>query len=318
VEEMRRANVALAVTTVIARTKPGVAPERAAKRYDIDHPTQDMAHAAAMGQFAYYRALEKQGHVRIIRTTSELAAHLAEWRKPVIHPKTPVGLIITMEGADPIVEPAEVHEWWAIGLRSLMMAHFGPSAYAHGTPGKSAPEDGPLSDKGRALLVEMAKLKMPLDLTHLSDRSFFEAVDAFGGVIYSSHSNCRSLVPSVRQLSDEQIKLILEREGVLGVALHNAMLKASSNGDVKRRDVGMEAVAIHIDHVCQLAGDAKHAAIGSDLDGGFGTEFSPHDLDTVADLHKLAALLKARGFAEADVAGIFGGNWEQFWGRVLP
>jgi membrane dipeptidase len=318
VEEMRRANVGMAVTTVIARTKPGVAPERPAKRYDIDHPTQDMAHAAAMGQLAYYRALQKQGHVRIIRTAAELAAHMTEWRRPVLHSRTPVGLIITMEGADPIVQPEEVHEWWDQGLRSLMMAHFGPSAYAHGTPGKSAPEDGPLSDKGRALLVEMAALKMPLDLTHLSDRSFYEAVDAFEGAIYSSHSNCRALVPSVRQLADVQIKLILERDGVLGVALHNGMLRAPTSGDVKRRDVGMEAVAIHIDHLCQLAGDAKHAAIGSDLDGGFGAEFSPHDLDTVADLHKLGTLLKARGFAEADIAGILGGNWDRFWGDVLP
>lgn len=318
IEEMRRASVALAVTTVIARTKLGVQPERLAPRYGLDHPTQDMAYAAAMGQLAYYLALQKQGHVAIIRNRAELAAHWAHWSQAVIHPRTPVGLIITMEGADPIVEPEELHEWHAAGLRSLMMAHFGPSAYAHGTPGKSAPEDGPLFDKGRALLVEMAKLKMPLDLTHLSDRSFFEAVDCFEGVIYASHSNCRAMVPSVRQLTDQQIRLIHEREGVIGIALHNGMLRRGDVEGARRREVTLETVAIHIDHLCQLAGDAKHAAIGSDLDGGFGTEHSPSDLDTVNDLHKLAAMLKARGYSDADVGLILSGNWLRFWSENLP
>lgn len=319
VEEMRRANVGLAVTTVIARTKANVAPDRLTPRYGLDHPTQDMAYASAMGQLAYYNALAKQGHVRIIRTAADLAAHWAVWKQPIIHPKTPLGLIITMEGADPIVEPEEVQEWHAAGLRSLMLAHFGPSAYASGTPSKTAPEDLPLTDKGRALLVEMAKLKMPLDLTHLSDRSFFDAIDSYEGVVYASHSNCRTLAPSVRQLTDKQIRLIQERDGVIGVALHIGMLRWPSVGEgVKRRDATLETVAIHIDHLCQLAGDAKHAAIGSDLDGGFGTEHSPQDLDTVADLHKLGAILKTRGYSDEDVALIFSGNWLRFWTANLP
>ena len=319
IEEMRRASVAVAVTTVIARTKPGIAPERLAPRYGLDHPTQDMAYAAAMGQLAYYNAMQKQGQVSMIRNRAELAAHWSRWSEPVIHPRTPVGLIITMEGADPIVEPEEVHEWHANGLRSLMLAHFGPSAYASGTPGRSAPEDGPLTDKGFALLQEMAKLKMPLDLTHLSDRSFFGAADAFEGVIYASHSNCRALVPSMRQLSDRQIRLIHERDGVIGIALHNGMLRTGANGEsVKRREVTLETVAIHIDHLCQLAGDAKHAALGSDLDGGFGTAHSPSDLDTVHDLHKLAGLLQARGYGEEDVQLILCGNWLRFWSENLP
>ncbi len=319
VQEMRLANVALAVTTVIARTKLGVIPERLAPRYGLDHPTQDMAYASAMGQLAYYIALQRQGHVTIIRNRAELTAHWETWSTPVIHPRTPLGLIITMEGADPIVEPEELHDWHAAGLRSLMMAHFGPSQYAHGTPGKSVPEDGPLTDKGRALLVEMKNLKMPLDMTHLSDRSFFEAIDLFEGVAYASHSNCRALVAGQRQLSDRQIRLIHERDGVIGVALHNGMLRAAGTGDtLKRRDVSLETVAIHIDHLCQLAGDALHAAIGSDLDGGFGAEHSPSDLDTVADLHKLGAILAGRGFSQADVALILGGNWLRFWSQNLP
>lgn len=318
VEEMRRANVAVVVTTVIARTKAPLPPERPAPRYGLDHPTQDMAYASAMGQLAYYTALAKQGQVRIIRDGASLAAHLAVWRKPVIHPKAPVGVIITMECADPIVEPEELSEWWLSGLRSLMLAHFGAAVHAYGTPGKSG-EEGPVTEKGRRLLAEMSKLKMPLDLTHLCDRSFFDAVDLFDGVVYSSHTNCRTLAPTPRQLTDEQIRIILERDGVLGVALHNGMLRGPINGDSPtRRDVGLEHVALHIDHICQLAGDARHAAIGSDLDGGFGTEQAPSDLDTVADLHKLGPYLTARGYGQADIAGILGGNWLHFWSRALP
>lgn len=316
--EMRSGGVPLCVTTVIARTRPGIVPDRPAPRYGLDHPTQDMAYASAQGQLAYYEALARRGELTIIRTRGELDAHWSLWQAaPAVGPP-PLGAIITMEGADPIVEPDEVHLWWARGLRTLMLAHFEQSCYAYGTPKHDSPEDGPLTGKGRALLKEMAKLDMPLDLTHLCERSFYEAIDAYGGPIYSSHSNCRALADSPRQLSDEQIGIIAKRGGVLGVVLCNGMLTGPDGWQNPRDQFPLSLVADHIDHICQLAGSTQHAAIGSDLDGGFGAEHSPDGLDTIADLHKLEPILAERGYGDNDIVNICHGNWLAFWRRVLP
>ena len=282
-------------------------------------PTQDMAYAVAQGQLAYYRALERQGCVSVITSSPQLQRHWEQWLRPDAEVLPPVGVIVTMEGADPIVEPRELADWWRQGLRTLMLAHIGPAVYAGGTPTKHFPADAPVSALGRELIKEMMSLKMALDLTHLCEQSFFEAIDLFHGPVYASHSNCRALANTPRQLSDRQIKLILERNGVIGVALHVGMLRLGATGEKGlRREVGLEAVAQHIDHICQLAGDAKHAALGTDLDGGFGVEDCPHDLDTVADLPRLCESLRSRGYGDTDIAGILHGNWLNYWLDHLP
>jgi membrane dipeptidase len=159
----------------------------------------------------------------------------------------------------------------------------------------------------------MARLGMALDLTHLDDRGFAEAAAAHPGPIYASHSNCRALVPSPRQLDDAQIDLIVERDGVIGIVLCNPMLAEDPAGPV-----GLDAVAAHIDHICQRSGDARHVAIGSDLDGGFGRESSPDGIDSIFDLTRIGPLLIDRGYATAEVEGVLGRNWYDFWRRVLP
>jgi membrane dipeptidase len=318
VDEMRRAGVPVCVTTVIARKREKLRPERREPRYGLDHPTQDMAHAAAMGQLAYYNALERQGHVRILRTAGELEAHWSQWLSHTSPKPPPLGLIITMEGGDPLVTPDEVHLWWSLGLRSLMLAHFQQSCYAYGTPSAKEPAQGPLTDAGRELLAHMAELKMPLDLTHLCDMSFFEAIDAFGGAVYASHSNCRLFADTQRQLSDRQIRLIVERGGVIGVVMCNNMISGQYTEKSPKSEVGFDLLAQHIDHICQLAGSAEHVAIGSDLDGGFGAEDCPRELDTVADLHRIEEALADRGFKSADVVKVMHGNWLRFWKANLP
>ncbi len=319
--QMRHAGVALCIATVIARTRP-VKPGRKRPRVhgDLDYPTQEMAYAAAQGQLAYYRMLESQGHLRTIRDRTALDAHWACWQARGSGDKQlPVGVIITMEGADPIVEPAQVHEWCEQGVRTLMLAHFSHSSYAMGTlPPDGSERDGPITQRGRELLREMEKLPMALDLTHLCDQSFFEALDRFPGPVLASHSNCRALADSPRQISDEQIKRIIDRGGVIGLAMHYAMLRHDSGNTLKPEDIGLDAVADHVDHVCQLAGGSQHVAIGSDLDGGFGADKCPYDLDTIADLHKLEPILTARGYSTDDVASIFHGNWLRFFRQTLP
>jgi membrane dipeptidase len=219
-----------------------------------------------------------------------------------------------MEGADPIVDPTQVDEWFAAGLRSVMPSHYGQSHYSMGTGG-----NGPLTPRGVQLLKEFERVGMILDVTHLSDQSFFQALDCFSGPVMASHNNCRALVPADRQFSDEQLRLIIGRGAVIGVVCDAWMLQPGWTIGVTRPErLTIAALADHIDHICQLAGNTLHAGIGSDLDGGFGTEQTPNDLRTISDLQKLEPLLSARGYSDSDITNIFHGNWLRFFRRWLP
>ena len=302
--EMRSGEIFLSVVTVISRTaRPGGLSTGAA--------SQEISCAKSRGQLAYYRVLESQNKVRIITEAKQLAPHLKEWQqKPT---SAPLGFILSMEGADPIVWPEQVHEWYELGLRQVSLSHYGVSAYAHGTG-----TEGGLTEQGAVLLREMDKAGMALDLTHLADIAFWEALEHFDGPVLASHNNCRALVPNQRQFTDEQIKAVIERDGVIGAALDAWMLYPNwQRGETDPSVLPLSSVADHIDHVCQRAGNCQHAAIGSDLDGGYGTEQTPHDLDTIADLQKLDQLLADKGYSPQDIEAIFYGNWLRFFTRVL-
>jgi membrane dipeptidase len=310
--EMRRGAIAACQATVLCRARPEGQPADGPRRLCLDFANQEIASATARGQLAYYELLERRGVLRMIRTAAELDEH---WRRWWADPQgTPIGYILAMEGADPIVDVDHAAAWWELGLRSVNLAHYGESRYAVGTGG-----DGPLTPDGRLLLEECERLGMILDATHLSDTSFFEALDAFGGPVLASHNNCRALVPDGRQFSDEQVRLLIDRGAVIGAALDAWMLYPGwIRGQTPRDVVAIDAVADHIDRVCQLAGNARHAAIGSDLDGGFGTEQVPTGLDRISDLQKLDGLLASRGYPPADIDAIFHGNWLRFFREHLP
>lgn len=239
--EMRAGQVALSFATVFARVAwPGSGVS--------GYRTQEIAYGHAMGHLAYYRQLAANGGVRLVASRADLDRHLAEWSEP-IRPgagpeEPPLGFVVSMEGADAIVSPEQVPEWWANGLRIVSLCHYGFSAYAHGTG-----MPGGLLPRGRPLLRAMEEVGMILDVSHLAEQAFY--VD-------------------------------------------------------------------QIDHVCQVAGDARHAAIGSDLDGGYGTEQCPHDLDTIADLQKVPDLLQRRGYAEDDIRLVMHGNWVRLLREALP
>jgi membrane dipeptidase len=217
-----------------------------------------------------------------------------------------------MEGAWPILTPSQVADWYAWGLRIVGPGHYGPNRYCHGTGC-----EGGLTEAGRELLREMDRVGMLLDATHLADQSFWEALDIFQGPVLASHHNCRALVPGDRQLTDEQIKALIARDAVIGAAFDNWMLIPGwKKYETSPAAVSLEHVADQIDHVCQLAGDARHSGIGTDLDGGFGREQSPGDLDTIADVQHLAGILARRGYSTADIAGIFHQNFIDFFLRA--
>jgi membrane dipeptidase len=310
--EMRAGGVAVCQATLLARARSGSRIHGGTSRLGLDFASQVVASATARGQLAYYELLERQGLLRMIRTAGELDAH---WQHCASDARSaPIGYLLAMEGADPILDVAQAEAWWDLGLRSVNLAHYGKSRYAVGTG-----DDGPLTPDGVELLKEFEKLGMILDATHLSDTSFTQALDYFAGPVLASHNNCRALVPDQRQFSDEQIRRLIDRGAVIGAALDAWMLAPGwKRGHTSRSVVGLEAVADHIDHVCQVAGNARHAAIGSDLDGGFGTEQTPTGLDRISDLQKLDAILAARGYSADAIDGIFHGNWLRFFREHLP
>ncbi len=299
--DLRRGKVAVFIATLLARLyRPTQTP--AFQPYS----SMQAAYSAVQGQMAYYRALEQQGVLRWITDRTGLDSHVQAWQSDE---SQPLGFILSMEGADPVLFPEQVEEWWQAGLRIIGPAHYGVSPYAHGTG-----TTGGLFPLGPALLKEMQRVGMILDVTHLSDASFDEALDIFGGPVLASHHNCRALVPGQRQLSDDQIKRLIGRGAVIGTALDNWMLYPGwVRGESSAELVPLANAIDHIDRVCQLAGNAWHAALGTDLDGGFGKEQSPRDLDTIADLQKIAELLRGRGYDEAAVHGVMFGNWLRFF-----
>src|SRR5579884_134872 len=307
--ELRRGGVGLFIATLLARLlRPNLMP--AIQRYEH----MEAAYAAAHGQMAYYRYLEQKGVLRWIKDADSLDAHVRAWKADP--QQEPLGFILSMEGADPVLSPAQVEEWFQAGLRILGPAHYGVSPYAHGTG-----TEGGLFPPGKPLLKEMERVGMILDVTHLSDQCFDEALDIYGGPVLASHHNCRALVPHQRQLTDEQIKRLIQRGAVIGTALDAWMLAPGwVRGQTRPEEAGvkLETMVNHIDRICQLAGNAHHAAIGTDLDGGFGREQSPYDLDTIADLQRLPELLRRRGYDDQAIADILHGNWLRFFRQALP
>jgi membrane dipeptidase len=303
--ELRRGRVGLFIATLLARLhRPRMMP--AFQRYD----SMVSAYGATMGQLAYYRALERQGVLRWIKDGAALESHVRAWVEGDAD-REPLGFILSMEGADPVLYPEQVQEWWDLGLRIIGPAHYGVSPYAHGTG-----TEGGLFPEGPVLLKEMQRVGLILDVTHLSDQCFDEALDLYGGPVLASHHNCRALVPDQRQLADEHIRKLIARGAVIGAALDDWMLVPGwVRGQTMPEETGvcLNTVVDHIDRVCQLAGNARHAALGTDLDGGFGKEQSPCDLDTIADLQKFPELLRARGYKEDDVRAILYGNWVRFF-----
>jgi membrane dipeptidase len=304
--EMRRGNVALCVATQIARY---IKPDNLLPGWH----SPEQAWAMTQGQLAWYRAMEERGELVQIADRHALDQHLARWTNGAAD-DAPIGYVLSLEGADSMVTLRHLERAYAQGLRAVGPAHYGPGVYAQGTNAC-----GDLGAPGRELLREMEQLGIILDVSHLCDDSFRDALDHFNGPVWASHSNCRSLVAHNRQFSDDQIRELVERGAIIGAAFDAWMLVPDwTRGETTPEGAGvtLETVANHIDHVCQIAGNARHCGIGSDLDGGFGREQCPSDVETIADLSRLPGVLAARGYAAQDVESIAHGNVVQFLRHV--
>jgi membrane dipeptidase len=301
--ELRKGNIGLVVATQIARY---VAPDNQLPGWHS--PEQAWAHTQA--QRAWYNAMEEAGELIQISNLAALEKHLQSWNNGKPNDSKPIGYILSLEGADSIVTLKNLEHAYAYGLRAVGPAHYGPGRYAQGTNAT-----GGLGKEGIALLREMERLNIILDATHLCDDSFWEAMENFGGHVWASHHNCRALVDHNRQFSDDQLKELISRGAVIGGVLDAWMLVPNwirKESTPRGMNCNLEKVIDHMDHICQLAGNALHIGIGSDLDGAFGKEQSPFDLETIADLQKLEQLLAKRGYKSSDIENVMHGNWLRF------
>jgi membrane dipeptidase len=274
----------------------------------------EQAWAQTQGQLAWYKTMEDNGEIVQIRTPNDLQKHLHLWENP--SEKEAIGYILSLEGADSIISMDHLQTAYDYGLRAIGPAHYGPGTYAYGTD-----SNGGISIKGRELLKEMERLGIILDATHLCDESFREALDLYQGPVWASHNNCRSFVPHSRQFTDEQITELANRNGVIGIALDAWMMVPGwirGKSDPKAMGVSLKLMINNIDHICQLTGNSLHAGIGSDLDGAFGREQCPYDLDTIADLQKVPAMLSKIGYSASDIKNILSDNWISFLKKNLP
>jgi membrane dipeptidase len=330
--DYQRGRVAVVFSTLF------VSPRRLIHEdWDASHSYADFdeAHRLYSTQLdAYHRLVdEAPDKFRLLQTRRDLDQVLLQWREnpvgaserinhasqPALHesepaPSSPVGLCVLMEGAEGVRSPSELEEWWRRGVRLIGLAWAG-NRYCGGTQ-----EPGPLTGEGFALLEAMADLGFGLDLSHMDVKSALQALEAYPGTILASHANAARLLKGLdtnRHLPDEVIRGLIERDGVIGVVPYNRFLLAGWDRSDPRSAVSLGHVVAQIDTLCQMAGDARHVGLGTDFDGGFGLQSVPPEIDTIADLHRLAPLLSEKGYSQGDIAAIFGQNWLDQLEKIL-
>jgi membrane dipeptidase len=301
--ELRKGNIGLVVATQIARY---VAPSNPLPGWN----SPEQAWAQTQAQLAWYKTMEEDGEIIQIKNLLSLEKHIALWNDGNDNRQKPIGYILSLEGADSLITIQHIERAWNYGLRAIGPAHYGEGCYANGTD-----SSGLMHSKGIALLKEMERLNIILDATHLCDDAFWQALENFNGHVWASHNNVRAIVNHNRQFSNEQIKALIERGAVIGGALDAWMMVPDWQRGIsapKDMNCNLEKIVDHYDHICQIAGNALHIGIGTDLDGGYGREQCPYDLETIADLQRLPSLFYNRGYSNEDVENIMYGNWLRF------
>lgn len=307
--ELRKGNIGLVVATQIARYV-------GAGNLLPGWHSPEQAWAQTQGQLAWYKSMEAAGEMIMIRDSAALDKHIDSWMNGDANENKAIGYILSLEGADSLITVGHLETAYEYGLRAVGPAHYGPGRYANGTD-----STGKMNAEGLALLKKMEELGIILDATHLCDDAFWQAMDYFHGAVWASHNNCRALVNHNRQFSDEMIKVLIQRNAVIGAALDAWMIVPSWQRGIstpENMQCNLEKIIDHIDHICQLAGNALHVGIGSDLDGAFGKEQCPSDLETITDLCRLPSLFTKRGYSEENITAIMHGNWLRFLREHLP
>lgn len=308
--EMRRGRVGMMLSTIMSRTEPRQYDRRDGMR------TQEQAMAVGRGHLAYYQTMAQRGEIKPVIEIGDLDAAVAAWENPT--DRTPIYHILSMESADPIAGPDDIMFWWESGLRVVGPAHFGHNTYIHGTG-----TEGGLKPPAESLYRAMHDAGIILDITHMADQSVWESFDLWDGPIMASHCTCRSIVPGQRHLNDDMIRELIRRDGIIGLVFCQYFIDPEVTWENRpsknswKSKYGMQGLIPHVEHIVNLAGGSTaNIAIGTDMDGGFGAEITPTDVDTIADLHGFGPTLKAAGYSDEDVDGILQGNALRFFRKA--
>jgi membrane dipeptidase len=275
--DLRKGNIGLVVATQIARYVVPLSGSNPLPGW----ASPEQAWAQTQAQLAWYKAMEEQGELTMITDRRTLDMQVGIWNDGTPSDQKPIGYILSLEGADSLVTLQHLERAYQYGLRAIGPAHYGPGRYANGTDAT-----GKMKENGLALLKEMERLNIILDATHLCDDAFWQAMDHFHGHVWASHNNCRALVNHNRQFSDEQLKVLIERGAVIGGALDAWMMVPG-----------------------WVRGKSTPEATNCNLD--------KMNLDTIADLQKIPALLSKRGYSQQDIENCMHGNWLRFLKHAL-
>lgn len=308
-QSLRDGGIGLVVATQIARFVP---PGSSLSGWH----SPEQAWAQTQGQLAWYRMMEEAGELEMIRNRTALEKLLE--RRPTGDEvwTGPIGYVLSLEGADSLVSPDFLERAYAYGLRAVGPGHYGPGRYANGTNAT-----GRMGDLGIELLRRMDDLGMILDATHLCDDAFWQALELYRGPVWASHNNCRAIVDHNRQFSDDMIRVLIERDAIIGAAMDAWMIVPGWQKNISTPEgmgCTLDRLMDHVVHICSIAGNCRHVCIGSDLDGGYGSEQCPSDITTIADVARIQDLSRARGFADAEIEAMMHGNALRFLRNALP
>jgi membrane dipeptidase len=263
------------------------------------YQTPDEAHAAALTQLRWYQSQQSGGAMRILQRPADFSRQVPETQA-----------ILLMEGADPLRDETDVRNFFEFGVRIVGLTWKEGTRYAGGNA-----RPGPLTRDGADMVKMLDRFGIIHDLSHLADEAFWQLLALSSAPVMASHSNCRSIVPGARQLSDEMIRAITSRGGMIGINFYDKFLVPPEERCKRRATLG--DVTKHIKHICDIAGSAAHVGLGTDMDGGLGRNEIPIEIETSADLPRVADALSSAGFGDQDAAAIMGGNWSRFFSKNL-
>ena len=279
----------------------------------LTYKSSGEANQLAMWQMDYYKRLDDEhDKIKLIHTRADLDEVTQSWGEDTTVADHLQGLVVLMEGGEPITEPKQLEEWVAHGVRIVAPA-WQQTRYSAG-----AGFEGELTVLGYELLEVMANYNTILDLSHMSERAYMQAAEMYEGAMIVSHSSPRYFHDSPQCLSDTMIRRLAERDGVMGIMLYNRYLRKDWHPTDPKRKVSLSHVANVIDYVCQLTGSAEHVGIGSDIDGGYAYRSVPDEIDSTSDLWNLKDFLYSHGFSDDDVGSILGGNMIRKLQQTLP
>ncbi|WP_290543807.1 dipeptidase [Aestuariivirga sp.] len=273
-----------------------------------NHVGQAGALNATIGMASILHRIEERsgGRFKLCRTAAEIRDAVAQGK---------IAAIFHIEGAeaiDPDLKSLDVLHM--AGLRSLGLVWSRNNAFGEGVPFRfpSSPDTGSgLTGAGKALVRRCNELKIMLDVSHLNEKGFWDVARHSTAPIVATHSNAHALCQSSRNLTDDQLKIIGQTGGMVGLNFANGFLRADGRWQSEN---GLDTMLRHLDHMMKLAGE-DHVGLGSDFDGAR----IPSQIGDVTGLPRLVEAMAAHGYGADLSRKLCSGNWmrvlERSWGE---